>query len=76
METRIETYSGYRADERPLRFVWDGRVVEIREVLRRWREPGAEYFRVLGEDGLRYELRRGGDEWVVFRWNGLRGSAT
>lgn len=61
----VESYSGYRGDETPLRFVWDGRKVAVRRIARRWREPDAECFRVIGDDGLVYELRLSGDSWVV-----------
>lgn len=61
----VESYSGYRADETPLRFVWAGRKVVVRRMARRWLEPDAECFRVIGDDGLDYELRLSGGSWVV-----------
>jgi len=56
MVVEVETYSGYRADERPLRFALNGRVYEVREVEDRWYSPRATYFRVLAEDDNRYVL--------------------
>lgn len=64
-EHSVESYSGYRANESPLQFVWKGRAVKVRRISRRWREPDAECFRVIGDDGSDYELRLSGDRWVV-----------
>jgi hypothetical protein len=63
----VETLSGGRADERPLRFQVEGRTVEVAEVLGRWREPEVEGFRILGNDGLRYTLRHrpGENRWTL-----------
>ncbi len=55
---RVECYSGYKAEERPLRIVFDAQTLEIAEVEDRWYSPGATYFRVKAEDGDRYVLRR------------------
>jgi len=54
---RVESYSGYKADERPMRLHLGHRVYEIAAIEDRWYEPGATYFRVLVEDGDRYVLR-------------------
>ncbi len=55
---RVEFYSGYKAEERPLRIVFEARSIEIVEVEDLWYSPGATYFRVLAESGDRYVLRR------------------
>jgi hypothetical protein len=55
---QVETYSGYRADERPVRVTIDGRAQEVAEVEDRWYSPGATFFRVRLLDGERYVLRR------------------
>ena len=54
---RVETYSGYKADERPLRFYLGERALEVIAVEDRWYSPGETYFRVLTSDGDRYVLR-------------------
>ena len=54
---RVESYSGYRAEERPLRIVFEAHTLEIADVEDRWYSPGATYFRVLARDGDRYVLR-------------------
>ena len=54
---RVECYSGFKADERPLRLHLGERTLAIVEVEDRWYSPGQTYFRVLTSDGDRYILR-------------------
>jgi hypothetical protein len=54
---RVETYSGFKADERPLRLHLGGRTLEVTAVEDLWYSPGETYFRVLTDDGDRYVLR-------------------
>lgn len=54
---RVETYSGYKADERPRRLHLADRILEVAAVEDRWYSPGETYFRVLTSDGDRYVLR-------------------
>lgn len=56
MLVTVECYSGYRTDERPLRFVMNGRTYDVAEVEDRWYSPHAIYFRVVASDGNRYVL--------------------
>jgi hypothetical protein len=64
---QVETYSGYKADQRPLRVTMDGRAHEVAEVEDRWYSPGATFFRVRLADGERYVLRRieAQEVWVI-----------
>lgn len=55
---RVECYSGYKADERPVRIVLGAQTLEVAEVEDRWYSPGATYFRVRVSNGERYVLRR------------------
>jgi hypothetical protein len=55
---RVECYAGYKAEERPVRIVFEAQTLEIAEVEDRWYSPGATYFRVLAQGGDRYVLRR------------------
>lgn len=55
---RVECYSGYKADERPVRIVLETQTLEITDVEDRWYSPGATYFRVLTKSGDHYVLRR------------------
>ena len=55
---RVECYSGFKAEERPMRIVFDSQALEVKEVEDRWYSPGATFFRVLVEGGDRYVLKR------------------
>ena len=70
---RVECYSGYKAEERPVRVLFEGHTLEIAEVEDRWYSPGATFFRVLAESGDRYVLRRdeGQDVWSLTAYRRL-----
>lgn len=55
---RVACYSGYKADERPVRILFEAQTLEIAEVEDRWYSPGVTYFRVRVQNGERYVLRR------------------
>ena len=55
-EMRVECYSGYRPDERPLRFVFHGHEYEVQDLDGQWYSPEATYFRVRAQDGNYYVL--------------------
>jgi len=55
---RVECHAGYRGDETPRRFHVDGQTIEIAEILCRWREPDALFFRVQSVTNRVYVLRR------------------
>lgn len=63
----VECYAGYRADERPLRFTFRGRLFQVADVEDRWYSPDAVYFRVRADDGNFYILRHdeGRDVWTL-----------
>jgi hypothetical protein len=64
---RVESYSGFKADERPLRLHLGERTLEVVAVENRWYSPGETYFRVLTVDGDRYILRHteAQDVWTL-----------
>ncbi len=61
MELKVECYSGYRADERPLRFAFAGKAdapgYEVKEILDHWYGVGYQCFKVRADDGNTYILR-------------------
>ncbi len=61
----VECYSGFKAEERPLRFTLGNRTLEVERVEDQWYSPDATYFRVWASDGHIYILRH--DE-EVDRW--------
>lgn len=56
-KVQVESYAGFRADERPLRLKLREQTLKIVEVEDKWYSPGETYFRVRVEDGDRYVLR-------------------
>jgi hypothetical protein len=64
---KVESYAGYRSDERPLRMVFGERAEEVKMVEDRWYSPGATYFRVVMGSGDRYVLRHDDaqDVWTL-----------
>ncbi len=65
----VQCYAGYKGEQRPQRFLLAERWLEIEEILKEWREPAAEFFRVRASDGLIYVLRRsagaGSSNWSI-----------
>ncbi len=63
----VETYSGYKADERPVALWLRGRRIAIRGILDRWYGEDHAYFKLTGEDGLVYIIRldRSSDIWEL-----------
>lgn len=57
MQVKVECYSGYKADERPLCFYLGARRHQVKEVLDHWYGPEDTYFRVRSDDGNVYILR-------------------
>lgn len=61
---QVECHAGFKADEEPRRFYWDGRRIDVTEVIDRWHQieslpewPRADYFKVRGSDGLTHMLK-------------------
>ena len=60
IQIRVECHAGYKADERPRRFVLasaGGRPYEVREVVDQWYGSGYQCFKVRADDGNFYILR-------------------
>ena len=67
MKVTVSAYSGYKANERPCRFVLEGRSYEVLEVLDKWYGPDSHYFKVKAEDQNLYILRYHSvlEEWTL-----------
>lgn len=63
----VETYSGYKADERPVAFRLGERRIAAREILDRWEGEDHAYFKLTDEDGTVYIIRqdRSSDSWEL-----------
>ena len=74
----VETYSGYKADQRPVRVTIDGEAQEVAEVEDRWYSPGSTFFRVRLTGGERYVLRRieAQEVWMIEAYRSSRRSAS
>jgi hypothetical protein len=66
-KVEVQSYSGYKSDERPLRLKLGEQILEILEVEDRWYSPGQTYFRVRVKGGDRYVLRHveAQDVWTI-----------
>jgi hypothetical protein len=57
MPVQVECYAGHRGEETPRWLSFEGRAVELLEVLDCWLGIDHRYFKLLGEDGATYILR-------------------
>jgi len=73
-EIQVECYSGFKANERPVAFSYQGERREITEIVDRWYEgspdssgPVIDYFKVRTADGNVFFLRyqSGSDAWSL-----------
>jgi hypothetical protein len=66
-EIKVECYAGYKADQRPLRFMLGEDLLTVEEVEDQWYSPHAMYFRVRANDGNFYVLRHDetGNRWTL-----------
>ena len=55
---RVQTYSGYKADERPVRITLGERTLDVTRILDRWYAPGSSYFKIVASDENTYILQR------------------
>jgi hypothetical protein len=64
---RVECYSGFTADERPVAFRLGERRIVVQAVIDRWYGEDHAYFKLTGEDGVLYLIRqdRECDTWEL-----------
>jgi len=80
-ELLVECYSGFRADERPLRFAFAAEPgapqYDVEEVLDQWYGLGYQCFKVRASDGNIYILRheQGEDRWRLDSFRRTGGSS-
>jgi hypothetical protein len=67
VKVRVECYSGFKADERPVRFYLGERGIEVEAILDRWYGEECDYFKLRAGDGNTYILKhfRSSDEWEM-----------
>ena len=65
---RGQTYSGCKADERPVRITLGERTLEVTRILDRWYAPGSSYFKIVASDENTYILQRREQEPNEAEW--------
>lgn len=58
MRVQVACYSGWKADERPVRFRLENQEYTVEEVLDQWQGPEDMFFKVRADDAKLYILRR------------------
>ncbi len=66
---KVESYSGYKANERPISFFFGGQKLSIVDIIDRWYGMEHDYFKVIADDGRVYLLRwqRLSDYWSLVK---------
>ncbi len=69
---KVNTYSGYKGDERPVSFIIGDRTFQVVDLLDSWYGEAHEYFKVSADDSCVYVLRRDReeDEWELAMMEG------
>ena len=57
MKLEVESYSGRKADERPVRFSLEGHPYLVEEILDQWYGPQDSFYKVRADDNNVYILR-------------------
>ena len=67
MTEMVECHSDYAYAEKPVALTWQGRRLEIVEILAQWRTQSEKCFRVRTSDGQVFELScaEGTGEWQI-----------
>jgi hypothetical protein len=73
MKIKVECHSGYKANERPVRFYIGERALEVKELLDRWYGEDHDYFKLLASDANTYILKydRFEDQWQLSLYSSL-----
>ena len=69
MKIEVVAYSGYKANEKPLYFVFEQKKLDVVDVVDRWYGEEHDYFKVLADDGKVYLIRwhRLLDSWFLLK---------
>jgi len=70
----VSCYSGYKADERPVKFTLRGRKLVVEEIIDRWYGPHDSFFKVLADDKKVYLIKYDQDDdlWTLEKIMGLK----
>ena len=53
----VESYSGYKVDEKPVSFIFSKKKLRVVRIIEQWRSPDYNYFKVQADDGIGYLLK-------------------
>ena len=56
MKLQVESYSGHKVDERPIKFTLAERILFVESIDEQWYGPNAMYFRLRADDGKTYVI--------------------
>lgn len=64
---KVQTYSGYKADERPVSFTIVNRTFQVMEILDQWYGIDHAYYKLIADDSNLYIIRhdKEADEWEL-----------
>lgn len=64
---KVNTYSGYETEEKPVSFTIGGKTLNIEEILDRWQGEAEEYYKLRADDDCTYIIKydKGMDEWEL-----------
>lgn len=68
-EIEVIAYSGYKANERPLKLRFNRKVLKVKKVLDRWAEQDHDVFKIRAEDDRTYLIKwqRCLDVWLLVK---------
>lgn len=72
MRIKVNSYSGYKAEERPISFCIGEKELKIEELVDRWYGEDYEYFKLRADDRCIYIIRynRNEDFWELVMMEG------
>jgi hypothetical protein len=67
MDHRVECRSDFEYAQQPVALYWQGKRLQVSQVLGAWRTPQGKRFFVRSEDGQQFELTydEASDQWVI-----------
>jgi hypothetical protein len=68
---KVECYTGSQSQQSPVAFILRDSRYKVEEIIDRWYEEGASYFKVKADDGniylLKFDKRSSHWEWVFYQ---------
>jgi hypothetical protein len=71
MIVKVECYAGHKGEQEPRRFFLGERPIAVDAIIDRWLAPDHAYFKVHGDDGNTYILRRdpAAETWELWMYD-------